>query len=99
MSASVARSRVLAKFRHLNRARIQLFNGDDHAMKVSRQQMRAEFERNKNIPTSGHEFEAMVAGIDEAAAMLRHEIVRGDLNQETGRYGMYKKRSSLCEIK
>lgn len=84
---SVARSQVIAGFRRLNRARIQLFTGDDHAMQVSRMQMRAEFERNKGVATSGPDFEALVAGIDEAATMLRHEIVRGDLNDDTGRYG------------
>jgi len=56
-------------------------------MAVTHQQMRAEFERNKNVPTSGPEFEAMVAGIDEATDMLVHEIIRGNLNEETGRYG------------
>ena len=84
---SIARARVLAGFRRLNRARIQLFEGDDFAMNVSRQQMRAEFEKNRNIPTSGPEFEVLVAGIDEAADMLMNEIVRGKLNDETGRYG------------
>jgi hypothetical protein len=89
MSASVARARVLAGFRRLNKARAQLFLGDDNAMQVSRQQMRAEFEKNKYITTAGPEFEALVAGIDEAADMLRNEILRGNLNQETGRYGRY----------
>ena len=90
MSAAVAaRSRVLAGFRKLNRARIQLFKGDAHAMAVTHQQMRAEFERNKNVAISGPEFEAMVAGIDEAANMLIHEIIRGNLNEETGRYGAF----------
>lgn len=82
-----ARARVLSGFRRLNRARIQLFQGDSHATTVSRQQMRAEFERNRNVPTIGAEYEAMVSGIDEAADMLIHEIIRGDLNEDTGRYG------------
>lgn len=85
-AAGGSRARVLAGFRRLNRARIQLFKGDDHAMQVTRQQMRAEFERNKSVPTSGPHFEALVAGIDEAADMLLHEIIRGDLNEDTGRY-------------
>jgi hypothetical protein len=51
--------------------------------------MRAEFDRNRNVPTSGPEFEAMVAGISEAADMLIHEIIRGNLNEDTGRYGTY----------
>jgi hypothetical protein len=89
MSGSVARARVLAGFRRLNKARAQLFQGDDNAMQVSRQQMRAEFEKNKYASTAGPEFEALVAGIDEAADMLRNEILRGNLNQETGRYGRY----------
>jgi hypothetical protein len=83
---SVARARVFAGFRRLNRARIQLFQGDDHAINVSREQMRAEFQKNKAVPTSGPEFDAMVAGIDEAADMLSHEIIRGKLNEDSGRY-------------
>lgn len=102
MSGSVARARVLAGFRSLNKARIQLFQGDSHAMKESRQQMRAEFDRNKAIASSGPEFEALVAGINEATDMLRHEIVRGDLNQDTGRYGKYLSCGclfcSLCSV-
>jgi len=84
---SAARSKVISAFRRLNRARISLFKGDDHAMQVSRQQMRAEFDRNKNIASSGLQWEVLVAGIDEAATMLQHEIVRGNLNEDTGRYG------------
>lgn len=87
MSSSVARARVLAGFRRLNRARVKLFNGDDYAMQVSRLQMRQQFELNKNVPTQGPHFEELVAGINEATDMLTHEIVRGDLNEDTGRYG------------
>jgi hypothetical protein len=65
-------------------------------MQVSRMQMRTEFERNKGVATSGPEFAAMVAGIGEATDMLRHEIVRGDLNADTGRYGTCE-RLKICE--
>ena len=58
-------------------------------MAVTHQQMRAEFERNKYVLTTGPEFEAMLAGIDEAATMLKHEIIRGELNNDTGRYRTY----------
>lgn len=81
----------VAGFRRLNRARIQLFRGDDHAMKVSRAELRAQMEANRSIPTSGPVFEELVKGMDEAVHMLRHEIVRGDLNQETGRYGRFSR--------
>mmetsp|Transcript_29180 Transcript_29180/g.78971 ORF Transcript_29180/g.78971 Transcript_29180/m.78971 type:complete len:101 (+) Transcript_29180:138-440(+) len=86
-ASSISRSRVLAGFRRLNRARIQLFRGDDHAMKESRIQLRAQMEANRFAPNSGPVFEELVKGLDEAAHMLTHEIVRGDLNEETGRYG------------
>lgn len=89
MPSSAARTRVLSGFRRLNRARISLFQGDDHAMQVTRTQMRAEFERNKAVAVTSPEFEALVAGIDEAADMLTHEIVRGNLNEDTGRYGKW----------
>ena len=79
----------MAGFRRLNRARIQLFRGDDHAMKVSRTELRAQMEANRSVPTSGPVFEELIKGMDEAVHMLRHEIVRGDLNQDTGRYGRF----------
>ena len=86
MASSAARARVLAGYRRLNRARISLFQGDSHAMTVSRQQMKTEFIRNRDIPAQGPEWEALVAGIDEAADMLTHEIVRGELDDQSGRY-------------
>ena len=58
-------------------------------MSESRIQMRAQFDANRSVPTSGPLFEELVKGMDEAAHMLTHEIVRGDLNEETGRYGRY----------
>ena len=85
---------AVAGFRRLNRARVQLFKGDDHAMKESRIQLRAQLEANRSAPTSGPVFEELVNGMDEAASMLTHEIVRGDLNQDTGRYG--RSISSVC---
>lgn len=94
-AASTSRARVLAGFRRLNRARIQLFRGDDHAMKESRIQLRAQMEANRSVPTSGPVFEELVKGLDEAAQMLGHEIVRGDLNQDTGRYDIKIKREHV----
>ena len=79
----------------MNRARIQLFRGDDHAMKESRIQLRAQFDANRSVPTSGPVFEELVKGMDEATHMLKHEIVRGDLNEDTGRYGRFHTLFSL----
>jgi len=95
-AASLAsRARVLAGFRRLNRARQQLFRGDDHAMRESRIQLRAQIEANRSAPTSGPIFEELVRGLDEATHMLKHEIVRGDLNEETGRYDVKIKREHV----
>mmetsp|Transcript_8468 Transcript_8468/g.20824 ORF Transcript_8468/g.20824 Transcript_8468/m.20824 type:complete len:137 (+) Transcript_8468:166-576(+) len=93
--ASASRARVLAGFRRLNRARIELFKGDDHAMKESRLQLRAQIEANRSVPTSGAVFEELVKGMDEAAHMLKHEIVRGNLNEDTGRYDVKIKREHV----
>ena len=95
MSSSAGRAKVLSGFRRLNRARMQLFQGDQHAMAVSRMQMRAAFEENRHLKPSGPEYEAFVAGIDEAADMLQHEIVRGKLNDDTGRYGKKRKKKKM----
>lgn len=86
-SSLSARARVLAGYRNLTRARIHLFKGDTYAMNETRKQLKQQFEINKNIPTSGPAFEELLQGMDEAAHMLRHEIVRGNLNENTGRYG------------
>jgi len=94
-AASISRARVLAGFRRLNRARIELFRGDDHAMRESRMQLRAQMEANQSVPTSGPMFEELLKGMDEAAHMLRHEIVRGDLNEDTGRYDVKIKREHV----
>jgi hypothetical protein len=56
-------------------------------MNETRKQLKQQFEINKNVPTSGASFEALLQGMEEAANMLRHEVVRGDLNENTGRYG------------
>lgn len=89
-AANAARARVLAGYRNLTRARRDLFKGDDFAYKESGRQLREQFEINKHAPTSGPVFESLLQGMDEAAHMLRHEIVRGDLNEDTGRYGMFE---------
>jgi len=94
-AAATSRVRVLAGFRRLNRARIQLFQGDDHAMKVSRTELRAQMEANRSVPASGPVFEELVKGMEEAIHMLGHEIVRGNLNQDTGRYDVKIKREHV----
>jgi hypothetical protein len=86
-SSLSSRARVLAGYRNLVRARNQLFKADNYAMKETRKQLKQQLEINKNVPTSGPAFEQLLQGMDEAAYMLRHEIVRGDLNDNTGRYG------------
>ena len=84
MSPSAAR--VFAGYRRLFRARHSLFQGDDRAMRESRVAIRAEFEKNRNVPEGTH-LEGLIGMIDEAEDMLLHGFARGDLNQDTGRYG------------
>lgn len=81
------KARVLSGYRRLFRARKYLFAGDDRAMQESRLAIKAEFMKNKTISTTDHHhFEGLMTMIDEAEDMLRHHIVRGELNQETGNY-------------
>ena len=94
-AANTARARVLAGYRNLTRARRDLFKGDAFAYQESGRQLREQFEINKNVPTSGPAFEALLQGMDEATHMLRHEIVRGDLNEDTGRYEVKIKREHV----
>jgi complex III assembly factor LYRM7 len=80
------KARVLSAYRRLFRARKNLFAGDQRAMEESRRAIKAEFVKNKEVPTVGDHFEALMTMVDEAEDMLRHHIVRGELNQETGNY-------------
>ena len=59
--------------------------------------MRAQFDANRSVPTSGPVFEELVKGMDEATHMLKHEIVRGDLNEDTGRYGRFHRCFVYCK--
>ena len=85
--SSPAQARVFSGFRRLFRARKSLFTGDKQAMQESRLAIREQFLQNRNVETSGAQFEGLMVMIDEAEDMLRHGIARGDLNQETGNYG------------
>jgi len=82
-------SRIFAGYRRLFRARKSLFQGDNHAMKESRVAIRAEFDKNRNVPPGAH-LEGLISMIDEAQDMLLHGFARGDLNETTGRYGAYR---------
>jgi complex III assembly factor LYRM7 len=80
-------SRVLCGYRRLFRARQFLFQGDDKAMRESRVAIRAEFDKNRNV-AEGEHLEGLISMIDEAEDMLLHGIARGELNPDSGRYGM-----------
>jgi complex III assembly factor LYRM7 len=83
---NASRSRVLAGYRRLFRARKELFDGDDRAMRESRVAIRSEFHKNRMAENSGPHFEGLLTMIDEAEDMLRTGFVRGELNTNTGRY-------------
>jgi complex III assembly factor LYRM7 len=82
-----SRSRVLSGYRRLFRARKNVFLGDDKAMRESRVAIKSEFVKNKAEVTPGTHFEGLLTMIDEAEDMLRHGLVRGNLNKNTGHYG------------
>ena len=82
-----SQARVFSAYRRLFRARKELFTGDVQAMRESRFAIKSEFVKNRTAPTAGDHFEGLLLMADEAIDMLRHGIVRGDLNQQTGNYG------------
>ena len=84
---SAPQSRVFSAYRRLFRARKELFAGDVQALRESRLAIKGEFVKNRTAPTAGDHFEGLLSMVDEAVDMLRHGIVRGDLNQDTGNYG------------
>lgn len=92
------RAAVLSGYRRLFRARKALFEGDVYAMRESRVAIRSEFLKNAHVGEGAH-LQGLVSMIEEAEDMLRHGFARGNLNQDTGRYGMYvKKQMMICEM-
>ena len=87
--SSSSRSRVFSAYRRLFRARKELFAGDVQAMQESRFAIKEQFVANRSAPTAGEHFEGLISMVDEAVDMLRHGIVRGDLNAESGNYGAF----------
>lgn len=92
-----SRAAVFSGYRRLFRARKALFQGDDYAMRESRVAIRNEFDKNATVSEGPH-LQGLISMIDEAADMLRHGFARGDLNQDTGRYGTQKRTIRMCEI-
>ena len=81
----MSRARVFSQYRKIFRARKSLFGGDDHAMIASRREIRQQFAQNRQATP---EIVPMLLDmVDEAVDMMKHGIVRGDLNQQTGNYG------------
>lgn len=85
MSASVA-ARTFSGYRRLFRARKILFTGDVKAMSESRKAIKVQFEKNKHVQDSSH-LDELFNMINEAEDMLLNGIARGELNDNTGRYG------------
>lgn len=86
---SSSRSKVYASYRRLFRARKMLFEGDHEAMAGSRIAIKEEYLKNAAAPTSGQQFDGLLKEVDEAIDMLLHGVVRGNLNPNTGHYGMF----------
>lgn len=65
-----------------------MFLGDSEAMRESRKLMRSEYlKHGDSVITDAAHFQGLLGMADEAADMLRHSIVRGNLNQQSGHYG------------
>ena len=59
-------------------------------MRESRKAIKAEFVKNQSGPSEGPHFEALLGMVDEAVDMMRHGIMRGELNPKSGNYGTSK---------
>ena len=92
---SAHRSRVFASYRRIFRARKDLFQGDVVAMMESRKAIKAEFAKNVNADTNNAQhIDGLISMVDEAVDMMKHGVVRGELNATTGNYGTYEKSSA-----
>ncbi|GFO15980.1 complex iii assembly factor lyrm7 [Plakobranchus ocellatus] len=69
------RTRVLAALRELHRTRRVVFEGDNHALKVTRAQIREEFRKNASETNSSKVEEAITLALD-VAKLLRTTVVQ-----------------------
>jgi len=77
------RHEILAAYRRLCRARNDLFAGDQVALRESRVVLKHEFTSPSIPSTNLHD---LLQAAREAEDMLRHGIVQGKLNPESGHY-------------
>ncbi|CAM9130699.1 unnamed protein product [Ascophyllum nodosum] len=80
------RREVLGGYRRLLRARLVAFKGDSTMLAASKQQLRLEFDNNKEI-VNPKKIAGLIKGIDEVEGMLLHNIAQGRLN-DRGNYAV-----------
>ncbi|KAK3737974.1 hypothetical protein RRG08_010022 [Elysia crispata] len=72
---SSCRSRVLAALKELHRTRRVVFEGDDHALQVTKQQIRDEFRKNAR-ETNQSKIEEAITLATDVAKLLRTTVVQ-----------------------
>ncbi|KAI8503347.1 hypothetical protein Bbelb_191680 [Branchiostoma belcheri] len=80
------RSKVLASFRALHRARKDVFKGDTAALEAARQRINQEFEKHKT-ETDPSKIEELVKVAEDTAVYVRQMVVQAQMN-EAGRYAL-----------
>eukprot|EP00163_Fabomonas_tropica_P000381 TRINITY_DN1022_c1_g1_i3.p1 TRINITY_DN1022_c1_g1~~TRINITY_DN1022_c1_g1_i3.p1 ORF type:complete len:137 (-),score=26.35 TRINITY_DN1022_c1_g1_i3:120-530(-) len=81
--ASVAlRKEVISNLRKLLRAEARCFGQDHMAHTAARKQIREEVEKNRGL-TNEEEIRIAIAGLQEAAHFLTHNIVQGTHDADT----------------
>ncbi|CAM9527474.1 unnamed protein product [Phaeothamnion confervicola] len=83
---TATRLQVVAGFRRLMRARVELFAGDDFAMEASRVQLKAEFRKYRDV-TDPKKLATLIKGITEVEEMMAYNVVQSRLN-ERGNYAV-----------
>ncbi|CAH1252169.1 LYRM7 [Branchiostoma lanceolatum] len=86
------RSKVLASFRALHRARKDVFKGDTAALEAARQRINQEFQKNKT-ETDQRKIEELVKVAEDTAVYMRHVVVQAEMNQ-AGRYELRIRKDS-----
>ncbi|XP_019622569.1 PREDICTED: complex III assembly factor LYRM7-like [Branchiostoma belcheri] len=86
------RSKVLASFRALHRARKDVFKGDTAALEAARQRINQEFEKHKT-ETDPSKIEELVKVAEDTAVYVRQMVVQAQMN-EAGRYELRIRKDS-----
>ena len=90
------RLQVLASFKNVHRARLQVFAGDDETLATCREKINSEFRKHVDVTEEKGILE-LVKTANDSAEYLRKMVVQAKLNEESDVYEVKITKDTLLE--